>query len=240
MEELKVTVTPNEKGEVKIITAQAPEPLPLHEEKIINLSGIISVPSEYDSKRKGTYNKLNVHVVADFTARTIMLVINEKDHFATSVKGTLELDKELAALYINNQGGGGTYNEKQLMQKINFYRRHFPNAQQHEALIAHLKAFKVRVEKEFENSNSLKGQAALKIAYDIKHEVPLDFTLNMPIFCGYEKQKFDVEINLDYIDGEIRFWLSSVGLHEIIGNETERIFEEELKKLADYAIVKKY
>lgn len=227
-------------GNLTITHVQAPlppAPLPLHEEKPYKLSGIISTPGDFAEKRSTEFNALSAHVIANFTQRSIVLVIDEKNHFSCSVAGKLELDPELESLHINTET---LYDENELIDKLNFFRRHFEKVSQHSSLMDALKKFNAKVETEIVNANNLKGNAVLKKAYDIKHEIPLDFVLNMPIFAGGEKFSLGVEINLKYVDGEIVFWFQSIGLHDAIGEQTEKVLEKELQRLAAYAIIRQY
>lgn len=242
MEELKITITPNAEGKtegvITILQGTTAEPLPLHEKKATHLKGIITNPGDYNDKRNATFQALEAHVIADYKNRKIKLVINEADHLSCSVEGELLLNPELEKLKINTENSN--YTEKELMQRLNFFRAYFNDVTEHTALMESLKQFNAKVDKEIINANNLQGTAVLKYAYDIKHSIPLNFTLNMPIFADGAKFIFGVEINLSYIDGNIKFWLQSVGLYEAIIEQTEKIFATELGRLQDYAIIKQY
>lgn len=55
-----------------------------------------------------------------------------------------------------------------------------------------------------------------------------------------EMRKSHTATSVKIYDAGISFWLESKELHELAGEQTDSIFEGELKRLSDYAIVKQY
>lgn len=228
-----------DKGELHIIHGELPKPLPLREPLIVNLEGNLPSVSNWLNTRRTTFDPLHVHIVANFPERTITAVIGEKDFYKTTIIGKLEVNPELEDLCINEKT---TFNEKELLEAILFKRRHFTTAQKHDDLMTALKKFNGKVELSFQNVDDFKGEKALKKAYEIKTSLgdELSFELHMPVMAGSVKKNFMVEINLDIKNGSVVFYLVSVDLHVALEEETEFEFESELRKMAEYAIVKQY
>lgn len=240
--ELNITVQPNADGKPQILTilhGEAVKPLALKEPLIINHTGILDTPANWIEKRKLVegFDPLVCSVVADYKTRKLTLVIDEKNYYKTTITGVLKLHPELESLGINEQK---TYDEKELYEKLKFMERFFSNKDAYQKLMTGLKEFKAKVNAAFTNINDLKGSIALQKVYDIKTGLDLDFMLNMPVFAAGVNQSFKVEINVGLDGGDVCFWLVSVNLHTSIETETENMFETELKRLADYAIVKQY
>lgn len=228
---LKIETNNNE------IVIRKGDALPLKEPKVINLSGIITTPADWVAKRVTTIEQLKTHVVADYTNRTITLTIDEENHYQIVIAGKLEIFPELSKLSIN---GNSTYDEKELLKKLNFFGRWFTDKSAHKELLSRLQSFKAKVNMTFTNADDFKGTAAIEKLTKIEHEIPLEFVLSIPVFAGGEEKSFKVEICVSVRDGGISFWLESVELHEIISKVTDEIFEKELARLSDYAIVKKW
>lgn len=237
----KLIIQPNEAGEfpkvITILEGEAATPLPLREPKVLNLNGVLKTPGDFVEKRRETFDKLEANVVANFTNRTIELTIDEKNYYSHKITGKLTENEELKTLGINNNK---IYTENKLREKLTFYRRHFKSSDEYAKLLAALKKFNAKIAQEFVNEQNNQGSAKLQRAYEIKHEIPLQFTLEMPVFNGYEKHIFGVNINLQLADNTVCFWFESIDLHEKLETLTDVLMEGELARLNDYAIVRTY
>lgn len=56
---------------------------------------------------------------------------------------------------------------------------------------------------------------------------------------GIKPVTFRVELCYDVTEGSVKFWLESVELHEIIQQQVDAIFIEELKAAAGFVIINK-
>jgi hypothetical protein len=68
-------------------------------------------------------------------------------------------------------------------------------------------------------------------------DIKLNFNLLMPIYVGYTKHKFDVEICLDVRSRSISLWLESVELKELMDSETEKIMTTEIGRFGDVVCI---
>lgn len=247
MEKFEFNVQPNENGEIIIrqgAAAQVYDPVP------VTLKGTITAPADYAAWEVARLKQLRIDgqdaveaeleglVAANYTNRTIQLTTKPREKCGiTTVTGTLALHPSLAALLIN---ADKTFDEKGLLRHLKFHGAYFKDREKHGTLLESLKKFKAKVEQQFENADDYKGAAAQSKLTKITHDVPLEFTLCMPIFGGGEKQEFKVEICVGLSGSDVEFWLESVALADVIVTQTEAVFEEQLKRLEAFAIVKQY
>lgn len=231
MENLNLKIDGDQK-ELVILTGQArPHEYP----EILSLSGTIVAPADFAEQRKPTIEALNTHVVADYTKRTITLVCNEASKYKTTVKGSLLTFPDLLDFTINAKK---TYSQKALLELVKFKGPYFKTPEQHTELISKLKKFESKVEQTFESANDYKGAAATKKVVEIKTNLVLEFDLCIPVFTGGRVEKFKVDICVDCDSTGPIFWLESVDLHSIIIKATEAAFDEQLKRLSNYVIIK--
>ena len=224
----------NESKELTILTGSALTP---KEPRKVVLSGTITAPGDYAEARKETFEPVDANVVANYTDRTIVLVVNESDHYCSTITGKLELFPDLKELGINDNK---LYSEKALLSKINFFGRYFVDQEAYNNLKSKLIDFKAKVDKTFVNADDYKGSSAIEKITKIEHEIPLLFELNIPVFTGGATKSFKVDICVSARDGGVSFWLESVELYELIQRDTEAIFNLELSRLTDYLIVKQW
>ena len=62
----------------------------------------------------------------------------------------------------------------------------------------------------------------------------------MPIFGNTDRTKFKVDIRVAGRGSSVYFWLESVDLEELAESKTISMFEAELLRLKDYAIIKQW
>lgn len=234
MQDLKVVLTEVKGNEVIIRTGEAlPQKAPIP----ISLSGTIHSPAEFAGHRLDLIDVKASHVVADYTNRTITLVINETSPYADKITGSLKTFPDLESLGINKNK---TYTEKELLQKLNFFGMYFPSREEFTALKNKLMQFKAKITRDFTNADDYKGNSAIEKITKIEHEIPLYFTLNIPVFSGMDAKTFSVDIMVSARDGGISFWLESVELNELEVKTAQQIFQTELGKLSRFVIIEKW
>lgn len=217
---------------------------PIYDPVPLMLAGTIAAPGDFFEIRRKDWKEENPEdfpppctVVANYSERTIKLRWDDASNFANEVTGTLKLSPELAALTVNAKK---TYNHRELLALIKFQGAYFANREDHEKLIASLKAFEVKIEQNFKDADDYKGAAAQSKLTKINHEIPLEMKLTMAVFGGCPKETFKVDICVGLVSGSVDFWLESTALHEMIILQTEKIFEEELARFEGIVVVKQY
>ena len=205
--------------------------------------GGIQAPADFADKRNATFDPKYAHVIADYTERTIILVINEADldpEFCIeggTVTGKIEIYPILAELGINE---GKEYNNRSLFDSLKFLSRFFDNKEAHKQLLHSLITFNAKVNTKLKDEQDFAGKAALELILEIEHDIPLSFVLEMPIFGNTDRTKFKVDIRVAGRGSSVYFWLESVDLEELAESKTISMFVAELLRLKDYAIIKQW
>lgn len=242
MEKLELNIE-NTNGELIIRQGNAQEPLPLKEPKIINLSGDIHSVSNFLNARPNGYSSQYVDptkavVTVDKHAKTIMLQLDPENYYGASVTGKLEMSKELQQFGINTQT---KYSRKQLLDLLRFNRLFFEDKNQHAQVLAGL--YKLRIKSETEIQQEKDNQGNKRSLHDVKTVddggLVKEFGITIPLFSGFSAQNITVEICFDVVNGDVSFWLESVGLKEAMEGAIGDIFTEELKICEGLVIIYK-
>lgn len=229
---------------------KAPEPL--------NISGTIDTPLEFLKKRLLTIEIANAHVEVCRDTSEIELVINESNYHpslsseeldticdrfilldkflpTSRIVGTIRYSKEFADLGINSDLQ--RWSPVKLAQYFRLNRHLFDDKQVSMALVSQLKNIKATISGKYQKEKETHGTISQTEFFElhIAHELPDSFVLNMPIFKGGEKAKFAVEIDAEYIDGNILVSLVSPAMNEAMEVARDAIIDDVVKKITDVA-----
>lgn len=229
---------------------KAPEPL--------NISGTIETPLEFLKKRLHTIDITNAHVEVCRDTSEISLVINESNYHpslssedldlyhdkdilldkflpTSRIVGAIRYSKEFADLGINSDVQ--RWSPVKLAQYFRLNRHLFDDKQVSMALVSQLKNIKATISGKYQKEKETHGTISQTEFFElhIAHELPDSFVLNMPIFKGGEKAKFAVEIDAEYIDGNILVSLVSPAMNEAMEVARDAIIDDVVKKITDVA-----
>lgn len=240
MEKLELKIE-NTNGELIIREGSAQEPLPLKEPKIINITGDIHSVSNFITNRSDGFSSQQIDrnkaiVTVDKSARSITLQLDPENHYGATVTGKLDQSEELKQFGINTST---RYNRKQLLDLIRFNRLFFEDKNEHARVIAGL--YKLRIKSETEIQQEKDNQGNKRTLHDVKtvddNGLVKEFNLTVPLFKGFAAQKITVEICFEVLNGDVSFWLESVGLKEAAESSIDGIFKEELKSCEGFVII---
>jgi hypothetical protein len=220
-----------EAGAVHIITSEKAV-LAEKAPKSIVLSGVLGACSDFFLARPGQYEDKKVHLEIYKNLGKLILVIGDDDPYTTHViTGQLSDDKELEAFQINKE----EYWPVGVFRKFLLSRSYFfADPAECKALIASLNRFSANVEKVINDWKDNDGNSLQKLEIKVNGiEMKRDFTLNLPIYQGYEKRKFKVEIGFQPSPSSVALFLFSEELALLVHSERERIVEAELSKFND-------
>lgn len=242
MENLKVTLE-SANGELIIREGKAQDPLPLKEPIKINMAGDIhSVASFINGRQSGhssqAIDKNKAVVIVDKYAKTITLLLDPENYYGASVTAKLEQSKELEQFGINTSK---RYGRKELLDLLRFNRLFFEDKNQHAKLIAGL--YKLRIKSETEIQQEKDNQGNKRNLLDVKtvddNGLVKEFIITLPLFKGFPAKNISVEICYEVLNGDVSFWLESIGLKETSDAAIDGIFEEELKAAEGFVIINK-
>lgn len=243
METLKLQLPTIEGNELIVREGAATDPLPVKEPLIIKISGDIHSVSNFIKIREAGYSSQEIDknkaiVVVDKDARTIVLQLDPENYYGATITGKLEQSKDLAQFGINTTA---RYNRKQLLDLIRFNRLFFEDKTQHAQVIAGLQKLRIKSETEIQQEKDNQGNK--RNLLDVKtvddNGLIKEFILTVPLFKGFPAQKISVEICYEVINGDVSFWLESVGLKEASEAAIDGIFNDELASADGFVIIHK-
>lgn len=242
MENLKLTLE-NTNGELIIREGKAQEPLPLKEPKIINISGDIHSVASFIKNRDAGHSsqaidKNRAVVLVDKYNKSITLQLDPENHYGATVIAKLEQSKELEQFGINTSK---RYNRKELLDIIRFNRLFFEDKNQHAKVIAGLYKLRIKSETEIqqEKDNAGNKRSLLDVKTVDDGGLVKEFNTTLPLFKGFDPKNITVEICYEVLNGDVSFWLESIGLKETSDAAIDGIFNEELKAAEGFVIINK-
>lgn len=200
--------------------------------KALNIVGMLSAPFEFlqSKKESGVYGAYHSHLLVDKENETLTLVLNEKDEKSRdTITGKLSVDPQLSKWHINS---GQRWTVPTLLQFIRERKFFFADPADHDKLIKSLQKWHVNVEREIKKFNDNSGNSLDSLETKVASVEGLvsKFVLEIPIFKGYPKEKFTVEIGLDPKSTQVDIFLFSDELFELTITRRNAIFETELYK----------
>lgn len=243
MENLNVKIETLTGSTLTVLEGSAPTPLPLKEPQVVNLSGDIHSISNFIKNREEGHSSQEIDknravVIVDKHRRTMTLKLDPENHYGASVTATLEQSEELKQFGINT---ATRYNRKQLLDLLRFNRLYFQDKNQHALVLAGL--YKLRIKSETEIQQEKDNQGNKRTLHEVKtiddNGLVKEFTLTLPLFKGFDSQSITVEIAFELLNGDVSFWLESVGLKEATDAAVDGIFAKELEACEGFVVINK-
>lgn len=234
MEPVEIKITSDKEGELVIRTGEAER---IAYKSRLKLDGTIGSVLDFVQKRKETFEKLEAHAIFDMPAKTITFNTHEQDEPGITVSGKMIQHPFISELGINV--GAKTYTINGMLNALKMYGRYFSTRTQHAAIVDSLSKFSAKTEIEFKDSNDFKGNTAFTKITKVKHDIPLDFMLKLPIFRGMEPTEFKVDIEVFPDNGSLQCRVISIELAEAMDSLQKEVFDNAEKELSDYLIIKK-
>ncbi|WP_407522600.1 DUF2303 family protein [Lacibacter sp. MH-610] len=242
MEKLELKIE-NTNGELIIREGNAVEPLPLREPNIIKIIGDIRSVSAFIKKRQKGHGSQFIDenkaiVTVDKHSRTITLQLDPENYYGASVTAKLEQSEELKQFGINTVT---KFSRKQLLDLLRFNRLFFPDKNQHAQVLLGLSKLRIKSETEIQQERDNQGNK--RSLHDVKTVddggLVKEFGITIPIYKGFSPQNITVEICFDVVNGDVQFWLESVGLKEAMESQIDDIFNTELQSCDGLVIINK-
>ena len=230
MEELKVTI---EKG-VSALEVRTGEALELQHPVAISVKGNLDTVQRFLKKRiEGIdQSKATILVTKEINDISLELIIDERDYFRGIITGKLEFHEDFEEFKINT---GEKRTLRSLSDFIKMHRYCFEDTETAMKLVAELRTFRGKVNKEMESKSDNVGNKKEFFEQVVESNIPAAFVLNMPIFKGGKKKKFEVEIHINPREQEMDCQLASVEAHEIIMVARDEQIDKELIEIKDIA-----
>lgn len=228
-------------SELVIREGEAQSPLPLKEPKIININGDIHSVANFIKSRESGFssqaiNKDKAIVVVNKDGKIITLQLDPENFYGATVTAKLEQSEELKQFGINIVK---RYRRQALVELIKFNRIYFQDKTNHALILSKLQKLRIKSSTEIEQEKSNQGSKRNLIDVSVIDDggLPKEFNLTIPLYKGFPAENITVELCYDLLDGDVSFWLESVGLKEVMESQIDGIFEEELKAAEGFVII---
>lgn len=219
--EVKLTA---ENKELIILTGNA-EPV-YHAKAIEVKSGSINSALEYLSK-KVVKPEIIEHSKLEFCYDKLYidLYYDARQRNPDVITGKLKLHPDLQKFEINS---GKSYSTFELADFIKMNRHYFENKEYAMKLVAELRGFEGKVNRDIEAKTDDRGNRRALINQVVESNIPSGFFLELPVFVGQDKTRLEVEIN---ITSDFSCYLVSPDLKQLIDQESKSILDEQLQKI---------
>jgi hypothetical protein len=238
METSKVIINDQSTDKDRTVTIWEGEAPPYKPKKSIAITGTLTAPHAFLIGR-GDLDQTKIHLLIEKDKGTLTLVIDDMNPETThKIVGKLTEDSALLAFGVNNDAVKWSNREMvKFLRKMRFY---FPDKSQHGALIDSLQKWNISVERIFsDHNNDRTGETKMSLETKVNNITLLnDFVLEIPIYQGYDKVKFRVQIGIDTLQTQAQLYFFSDELVELKDVFREKIINEELSEFEKYSFSK--
>lgn len=228
------------------------EPIQFKMPESFLIEGTIDAPVAWLEKRINSISVDNCHVEVCKELARIKLIVNETNfHEAyneedmvsistpalfntliprSAVSGYIDYSDEFKKLRIN---ADEYWSPVKLAKYLRLNRHLFADKEQGMAFISILKNIKATVTGQYEKKREVTGGITMKEFFEqnIDHNLPKAVALNISIFKGGAKETYEVELDADYIDNEIRVSLVSPAMNEANESARDLMLNEAVEKI---------
>lgn len=224
------------KGEIIIREVQKVNELEIKAPVKVSLSGIISAPLEFLTKRLDQPDQVNqkrCHVIVSREKLSIKLIINEHDEYTSGcVTGTLEQHPKFKEFGINS-GKGWDPNELGQFFKMN--RAFFPDKSENMDLVSKLKSFEAKVNTSIDKKKSDSGDFADNYNGVVNANIPGAFKLRIPLFKGRPAEEIEVEFYASINGRTVLLQLYSPGANQAVEELRDQVINEQIDSIKTLA-----
>lgn len=184
-------MAPGDNQMVTLLEGKALEP---KEPRVVSISGVLNSPLEWLIQRVDQIDQKKAHILVDRDKMTIKLVVEESDHYATTISGALQLHPMIGIFNINTGKALSNFDMAKLF-KMN--RSAFEVQSEAMALVDTLQNFRAKVDRDIEKANDNRGNKRDLLNQAVESNLPDAFYLHIPVFKGTEKQRIEVEVYIN-------------------------------------------
>jgi len=210
---------------------------PIHEPNQIVVDGRIKAPIEYfQSRRKikeDYFDLSKVIVLVKPNQYKVVLMADPTSKFGDVIEGQLFGNPTLVEFHLSDKTQGEFFTPKELAKVFRRNLRFFDNQDEARRMIHELNNLKVQTSGNIDKREDNRGNKTNSFEQSVESNVPVSFTLLMPVFEGEKPVRFQVDIFLEVTGSSVHCQLDSVQLLEVIDTESERILGESVKDFYD-------
>lgn len=231
-------VVPKDRIEpVEIILREGKVPVALdpHEPRAINIDATLDAPArwlQYRISETDQIDQKRCHIIVDREDMSIRLIMNERDHYANRIAGTLEVHPKFVEFGINSDRMWEPNKQGQFF-KMN--RAFFADKQENMEIVSLLKNFKAKISQDIEKSKEDNGSFSDKFSAVVDSNLPKAFTLNLPMFKGLPEEQIDVELYAEVDGRDVYLSLVSPGAAELMEVHRNQCIDSVLNDIREVA-----
>jgi hypothetical protein len=208
----------------------------------IELKGTLEAPMQFLTGKlpKKDFDPTDCHLLIHKDKGEIKLTIHDRSpQSKIQITGSLTADTILQQFKLNSDH---RWTVQEFLKFIKTMRFYFADRAAHGKLVQSMQKWQVKVERVITEHNDNRGnsnfQLETKVQQSITGDDGLIVKLNVPLFQGYAKHKFSVEIGLDPKATSVQLYLISDDLIELEIGQREKLIQDELKKFETFACSK--
>ena len=211
------------KVEVNFRTGEARKELDPKEPVKVSIKGVLNTPLRWLEKRITLIDQKKCHLLVDREIGTLVLIVQEKDHYQDVIEGKLLIDPTYKKFGINENMERDNF---KLADFFKMHRSYFEEKDVANSLVYDLKNFKAKINAVMEKADNNRGDKTTLRQQTVESNLPDKFRLNLPVLKGYPRKAFEVEV---YVDAEtFSCSLISPDAAEILQNITDVAFDDVL------------
>lgn len=226
-----------EKGAGELIIRKGEAAPVVKFKKGLVLAGNLDVPLNYLKNPPKWFNEFSgsngsplefSFLKVDRDANKITLIVDQGTEWEDSYTGALCYSEAYELFKINT---GSSFTTFDLADLIKMNRSCFESKDKAMVLVNELRSFKAKVDKDLENMDDQRGNKRFLVAQVIDSNVPDVFNLVLPIFKGYDKQTFEVEVAINASDFSCT--LISPEVNDYIDEVKNELIDEQLASIKE-------
>lgn len=203
--------------------------------KSIRIDGTLTAPFAFAYGKRLENAQCHLRIYKDIGK--LELHIQDTDPFTEHVIiGSLKRDSVLASFELNSDR---RWTVQEFLKFIRERKYYFPDKDQHTKMIDSLRKWEAQIQTILKEHHDTQGNSLMLIEKKVSGvEMFNKFKLSIPIFQGYQKETFTVEIGLDVTSASVKFYLISDELFELETERREKIIDAEVKQFEEYTFSK--
>lgn len=199
--------------------------------KSINITGILAAPYQFYEGKKPEAKDCHIEIKKD-VGEISLHILDTDPHSASIIRGQLTKDTYFREWAVNTEK---RWTVSAFLKHIKMQRTFFTEKTECDAMVQSLQNWNAKVELVIKNHNDNSGNSLSLLERKVSDiELKTKFSLSIPIFQGYPRQKFTVEIGLDPKSSSVDLYLFSNDLFELEIEHREKMIESELKRFDSF------
>lgn len=199
--------------------------------KGIKIDGILGAPYQFYEGKQPRASDCHIQIKKD-VGMIALHILDTDPNSSSLITGKLSYDTYFQYWGINSEK---RWTVSAFLKHIKMQRAFFTEKSESDAMVSSLQKWNAKVEVVMKQHNDNAGNSLSMLERTVSDiELKNKFSLTIPIFQGYPKQKFTVEIGLDPKSNSVELYLFSNDLFELEINHREQLIESEIAKFKDF------